>query len=54
MKWLLSGVVGVACYGSGLFLYGNVSEFWQPLVMFWAGIADMLIYAAISEGMRRG
>jgi len=53
MKWLLSGVVCVACYGAGLYFYGIVSPFWQPLVMFWAGIADMLIYAAISEGMRR-
>ena len=53
MKWLLSGVVCVACYGAGLYFYGIVPSFWQPLIMFWAGIADMLIYAAISEGMRR-
>lgn len=52
MRWILAGPVCTACYGIGRFFYMTVSEFWQPLIMFWAGTAYMLLWTAVIDRLR--
>jgi TM2 domain-containing membrane protein YozV len=52
MKWIIAGIICAVCFGAGRFFYEYASDFWQPLIMYWAGIADMLLWAIVSERMR--
>jgi hypothetical protein len=47
MKWLWCGLVCAVSFGVSRYLYDGASEFWQPLVMFWAGMAIVWLQRAV-------